>query len=47
MSDANVTEIEHGVNDFQRVDFIHRHLLALNAALKSTHALIPITKNKS
>ncbi|PHU14221.1 Beta-glucosidase 27 [Capsicum chinense] len=47
MSDANVTEIEHGVNDFQWVDFIHRHLLALNASLKSTHALIPITKNKS
>nr|XP_033509132.1 furcatin hydrolase-like [Nicotiana tomentosiformis] len=34
MSDANVTGVQQGVNDFQRVDFYRRHLLALNAALK-------------
>ncbi|XP_070021338.1 beta-glucosidase 12-like isoform X1 [Nicotiana sylvestris] len=34
MSDANVTEVQQGVNDFQRVDFYRRHLLALNASLK-------------
>lgn len=34
MSDANVTMVEKGVNDLQRVDFLRRHLLALKAALK-------------
>ncbi|PHU30131.1 Beta-glucosidase 12 [Capsicum chinense] len=34
MSDANVTMVEKGVNDSQRVDFLRCHLLALNAALK-------------
>ncbi|MCD7460081.1 hypothetical protein HAX54_042813 [Datura stramonium] len=36
MSDANVTMVEEGVNDFQRVDFLRRHLLALKAALKNS-----------
>ncbi|KAK4379637.1 hypothetical protein RND71_001499 [Anisodus tanguticus] len=35
MSDANVTMVEEGVNDFERVDFLRRHLLALKAALKN------------
>ncbi|TMW81901.1 hypothetical protein EJD97_007442, partial [Solanum chilense] len=34
MSDANVTMVEKGVNDLQRVDFLRRHFLALKAALK-------------
>ncbi|XP_055814438.1 furcatin hydrolase-like [Solanum dulcamara] len=34
MSDANERTVEKGVNDFQRVDFLRRHLLALKAALK-------------
>nr|GMC79855.1 beta-glucosidase 12-like [Ipomoea batatas] len=34
MSDANITEVQQGVNDSLRVHFYHSHLLAIKAALK-------------
>ncbi|XP_019168143.1 PREDICTED: beta-glucosidase 12-like [Ipomoea nil] len=33
MSDANITEVQQGVNDTLRVHFYHSHLLAIKAAL--------------
>ncbi|XP_075094991.1 furcatin hydrolase [Nicotiana tabacum] len=34
MSDGNVRMVQEGIKDFQRVDFLRRHLMALNTAIK-------------